>query len=150
MFAISPMRILIFEPFITVDGQTIIQDRTSVLHEYLGQSDFVHLDNENSFENIYTDYRNYYGGFMEESNIIYISIIGIILALTSCIAIVNSFNANILERKQQIGMLRAVGTTRKQIINILGREALIISFVSIPVSLVISYLLVLALLKCTQ
>ncbi len=136
-----------FEPFITVDGQTIIQDRTSVLHEYLGQSDFVHLDNENSFENIYTDYRNYYGGFMEESNIIYISIIGIILALTSCIAIVNSFNANILERKQQIGMLRAVGTTRKQIINILGREALIISFVSIPVSLVISYLLVLALLN---
>lgn len=136
-----------FEPFITVDGQTIIQDRTSVLHEYLGQSDFVHLDNENSFENIYTDYRNYYGGYMEESNIIYISIIGIILALTSCIAIVNSFNANILERKQQIGMLRAVGTTRKQIINILGREALIISFVSIPVSLVISYLLVLALLN---
>ncbi len=100
-----------FEPFITVDGQTIIQDRTSVLHDYLGQSDFVHLDNENSFENIYTNYRDYYGGFMEESNIIYISIIGIVLALTSCIAIVNSFNSNIKERKQQIGMLRAVGTT---------------------------------------
>ncbi|MDE6752857.1 MAG: ABC transporter permease, partial [Eubacterium sp.] len=136
-----------FEPFITVDGQTIIQDRTSVLHDYLGQSDFVHLDNENSFENIYTNYRDYYGGFMEESNIIYISIIGIVLALTSCIAIVNSFNSNIKERKQQMGMLRAVGTTRKQIINILGREALIISFVSIPVSLMISYLLVLALLN---
>ncbi|MDE5996233.1 MAG: ABC transporter permease, partial [Eubacterium sp.] len=58
---------------------------------------------------------------------------------------INSFNSNIKERKQQIGMLRAVGTTRRQIVKILGREALIISLVSIPVSLVISYLFVLAL-----
>ena len=42
-------------------------------------------------------------------------------------------------------MLRAVGTTKRQIMKVLGREALIISLVSIPVSLVISYLLVLAL-----
>lgn len=134
-----------FEPFITVEGQKKIQDRRSVFHSYLGQNDFAYTLNENSFEGVYTDYRNYYGSSLEESNIVYISIIGIVLALTSCIAIVNSFNANIMERKQQIGMLRAVGTTRKQIINILGREAFLISIICIPVSLVISYLLVLAL-----
>nr|MDE5670249.1 ABC transporter permease [Eubacterium sp.] len=137
-----------FESMYTAeDGMTYFQDQTMVFHDYLGQSDIAYVDNENSFEYVYTNYRDYYGGFMQESNIIYISIIGIVLALTSCIAIVNSFNSNIKERKQQIGMLRAVGTTRKQIINILGREALIISLVSIPVSLVISYLLVLALLN---
>ncbi|MDE6111135.1 MAG: hypothetical protein K2F65_04375, partial [Eubacterium sp.] len=72
-----------------------------------------------------------------EELIIYAGILGVVLALTSCIAIINSFNSNIKERKQQIGMLRAVGTTRRQIVKILGREALIISLVSIPVSLVI-------------
>lgn len=134
-----------FEPFIVVNGQKMIQDRTNVFHSYLGQYDIFYLEDETSYNYIHTDYRNYYGSLMQESNIVYISVIGIVLALTSCIAIINSFNSNIKERRQQIGMLRAVGTTRKQIINILGREALIISLVSIPVSLVISYLLVLAL-----
>ncbi|MDE6413388.1 MAG: FtsX-like permease family protein, partial [Eubacterium sp.] len=80
-----------------------------------------------------------------EMLITFAGIIGVVLALASCIAIINSFNSNIKERRQQIGMLRAVGTTRRQIIKLLGREALIISLISIPISLVISYLFVLAL-----
>ncbi|MDE6659798.1 MAG: ABC transporter permease, partial [Eubacterium sp.] len=75
----------------------------------------------------------------------YAGIVGVVLALASCIAIINSFNSNIKERKQQIGLLRAVGTTKRQIRRILGREALIISLLSIPISLVISYLFVLAI-----
>ncbi|MDE6723129.1 MAG: ABC transporter permease, partial [Eubacterium sp.] len=87
---------------------------------------------------------SYYSNSLE-TIIKYAGIIGAVLALTSCIVIINSFNSNIKERKQQIGMLRAVGTTKRQIMKVLGREALMISLVSIPVSLVISYLFVLAL-----
>ena len=87
---------------------------------------------------------SYYSDSLE-TVLTYGGIIGAVLTLTSCIAIINSFNSNIKERKQKIGMLRAVGTTKRQIIKILGKEAMIISFVSVPVSLVISYLLMFAL-----
>ena len=134
-----------FEARYTENGITYFQDQTAVFHRYLGRDDTAYEETEDTFEDIYTNYRNYYGGFLEESYIEYICIIGIVLALTSCIAIINSFNSNIKERKQQIGMLRAVGTTKRQIAKLLSREALMIAILSIPVSLVISYLLVLAL-----
>ncbi len=62
-----------------------------------------------------------------------------VLMLVSCVGIVNSFYANLQERKKQIGMLRAVGATKRQIINIFGREAFIISLVCAPISVAISY-----------
>ncbi len=66
----------------------------------------------------------------------------LVLIFASCVAIVNSFNNNLKERRQQIGMLRAVGTTKRQIIHIFGREAFIIALISTPISILISYLLV--------
>ena len=68
--------------------------------------------------------------------------LSILLTFASCVAIVNSFSNNLKERKNQIGMLRAVGATKRQIINIFGREALIISLISAPVSTVLSFLIV--------
>lgn len=62
-----------------------------------------------------------------------------VLSLTSCVAIINSFNTNLKERKKQIGMMRAVGATKRQIINIFAREALIIALICTPISLAISY-----------
>ena len=66
-------------------------------------------------------------------------ILSVVLMLISCVGIVNSFNTNLLERKKQIGFLRALGTTKRQIIKIFGREALILSLICTPVSLVISF-----------
>lgn len=63
------------------------------------------------------------------------------------VAIVNSFNNNLKDRRKQIGMLRAIGTTKRQIINIFGREAFIISLICVPISLAISYFTVSLLLK---
>ncbi len=63
-----------------------------------------------------------------------------VLVLASCVAIVNAFSSNLRERKAQIGMLRAVGATKRQIITVYAREALIISLVAAPVSSIISYL----------
>jgi ABC-type antimicrobial peptide transport system permease subunit len=62
-----------------------------------------------------------------------------VLVFASCVAIINAFNTNLKERKRQIGLLRAVGATKRQIINIFGREALIISLIAVPVSMAISY-----------
>lgn len=62
-----------------------------------------------------------------------------VLIFASCVAIVNAFNTNLKERKKQIGFLRAIGTTKRQIINIFGREAFIISLITTPISVVISY-----------
>ena len=67
------------------------------------------------------------------------AILSVMLMLVSCVGIVNAFNANLLERKKQIGFLRALGTTRRQIIKIYGREALILSLICTPVSLIISF-----------
>lgn len=69
--------------------------------------------------------------------------IGVVLLLASCIAIVNAFNTNLKDRKRQIGLLRAVGATKRQIIKIFGREALLISLICTPLSVLISYLIVL-------
>ncbi len=65
--------------------------------------------------------------------------LAVVLMLASCIGIINAFSTNLKERKKQIGMLRAVGATRRQIINIFGREAFIISLICVPAGVLISY-----------
>ncbi len=70
------------------------------------------------------------------------SLVVFVMIFAACISIINAFNSNLKDRKQQIGMMRAVGTTKRQIINIYGREAFIISLIVTPLSVLISYLLV--------
>lgn len=65
-----------------------------------------------------------------------------VLVFASCVAIVNAFNTNLKERKKQIGLLRAIGTTKRQVINIFGREAFIIGIIATPISILVSYVLV--------
>lgn len=77
----------------------------------------------------------------------YFFIVILVLVFASCVAIINAFNTNLKERKKQIGMLRAVGTTRRQIIKIFGREAFIITLICVPVSIGLSYAIVRILLS---
>ena len=65
--------------------------------------------------------------------------LSILLALLSCFTIINALNSDFKERKNQIGLLKAVGATRRQIVNIFGREAFIIALFCAPVSVLISY-----------
>lgn len=78
---------------------------------------------------------------------IFAALIIAVLMLISCIGIINAFSTNLKERKKQIGMLRAVGTTKKQIIHIFGREAFLISLIAVPFSIVISYFAVSGIVK---
>lgn len=65
-----------------------------------------------------------------------------VLLIASGMGIVNAFSSNLDDRKKQIGMLRTVGATKRQIIIIFGREAFIISLICAPVSVAVSYLIV--------
>ena len=62
-----------------------------------------------------------------------------VLTLASALGIVNAFNSDLHERKRQIGLLRAVGATKRQIVSVYGRETLLLSLICTPVSLCISY-----------
>lgn len=66
-------------------------------------------------------------------------VLSTVLAVASCVGIINAFNTNLQERKKQIGLFRAVGATRRQIIKIFGREALVISLICAPISLLVSF-----------
>ncbi|MBQ3087116.1 MAG: FtsX-like permease family protein [Clostridia bacterium] len=68
-----------------------------------------------------------------------ISLLGVVLVIGSCFGIVTAFNMNLQERRRQIGLLRAVGATKKQIVNVFGREALIIALCSVPAGILLSY-----------
>lgn len=50
-----------------------------------------------------------------------------ILALPSLIAMLNTLTINVIERTREIGMLRAVGSTRKQIRSLVVAEALLLA-----------------------
>lgn len=70
------------------------------------------------------------------------TVLAAVLAIASCFGVINAFNTNLQERRKQIGMLRAVGATKRQIIKVFGREALLISLICAPVSVALGYLTV--------
>jgi len=64
-------------------------------------------------------------------------IIGIVLISTIAV-IYNSFQISIVERIKQFGLLRAIGTTPRQIRKIVLREATILAAIAIPLGLICS------------
>ena len=76
-----------------------------------------------------------------------IGVVALALLLASGMGIVNAFAANLAERSVQIGMMRAVGATRKQIRRIFGREALLLALLCAPAAIALSCLAVALLLR---
>ena len=67
------------------------------------------------------------------------ALLAAVLMIASCVGIVNAFGTNLNDRKQQIGMLRTVGATKRQIISIYGRESTILTLICVPASLAVSF-----------
>ena len=117
-----------------------ISMRDNSSNAYWALSDYLYDSYDGYFNHDgWNAYRSsdFFGGITSNGN--YIAVIAIVLIFVSCIAIVNAFNTNLKERKKQIGLLRAVGATKRQIIKIFGREAFIISLICTPISIAISY-----------
>lgn len=72
------------------------------------------------------------------SPVVLLAVLSFVFMLVADIGIINAFSANLKERKKQIGLLRSVGATRRQIIKIYGRESFILCLICAPVSVLIS------------
>lgn len=86
---------------------------------------FVNFDILNAFSSI-------------TSPAILLAILSFVFMLVADIGIINAFSTNLKERKKQIGLLRSVGATKRQILKIYGREAFILCIICAPVSVIIS------------
>ncbi|MBR3819391.1 MAG: ABC transporter permease [Clostridia bacterium] len=139
-----------------IDGKTSITPLYDSYKEYIRQSGLKTyqshiLSNQNS-----VNYDEYFeGGYFintsgEQSmndwalaDMKQITVLGTVLAavlaVASCFGVINAFNTNLQERRKQIGMLRAVGATKRQIIKVFGREALLISLICAPLSVALGY-----------
>lgn len=61
-------------------------------------------------------------------------VIGIVV-LATVMVIYNAFHISIADRTRQFGQLRAMGTTRKQVISLVIREASIMTIIAVPIGL---------------
>lgn len=69
-----------------------------------------------------------------------------IVVISTIVVIYNSFQISVVERMKQFGLLRSIGATRKQIRQIVMKEAAVLAFIAIPIGIVCS-LLALAILQ---
>ena len=77
-------------------------------------------------------------------------VVGLVLLAASALGIAGAFQANLSEKKRQIGMLRAVGATRRQILQLYFREALLLTLATLLPSLLISFCGTRALISLTD
>jgi len=68
-------------------------------------------------------------------------VIGIVVVST-IVVIYNAFQISIVDRMKQFGMLRSIGATKKQIRQIVIREATLMAAIAIPIGLLLSLLAV--------
>ncbi len=89
-----------------------------------------------------SSYKNQFQYTNTYMTMVLVCIFAVVLLLSSSIGIINAMNSNIADRKKQIGMLRTVGATKRQIRKIFSREAIIISLICTPISLIVAFIVV--------
>ncbi|KPV57484.1 ABC transporter permease [Paenibacillus sp. A3] len=68
-----------------------------------------------------------------------------IVVIATAVVIYNAFQISVVERMKQFGLLRSIGATRKQIRQIVMREAAVLAVIAIPLGIVCSLLALAAL-----
>ncbi|MFJ3387714.1 ABC transporter permease [Lysinibacillus sp. NPDC086135] len=76
---------------------------------------------------------------------ILVVVISIVVIMT-IVVIYNTFQISVVERMKQFGLLRSIGATRKQIRQIVMKEAFVLAVIAIPIGIICS-LLALAILQ---
>lgn len=65
--------------------------------------------------------------------------IAAVVILFSIVVIYNIFYVGMIQKVQEYGKLRAIGMTKKQMKQMIFREGMILSGISIPVGLIVGY-----------
>ncbi|MBD8499527.1 FtsX-like permease family protein [Paenibacillus arenosi] len=68
-----------------------------------------------------------------------------IVVVATAVVIYNAFQISVVERMKQFGLLRSIGATRKQIRQIVMREAAVMAVIAIPIGIICSLLALAAL-----
>ncbi|MCR8842486.1 FtsX-like permease family protein [Paenibacillus sp. SC116] len=68
-----------------------------------------------------------------------------IVVVSTAVVIYNAFQISVVERMKQFGLLRSIGATRKQIRQIVMREAAVLAVIAIPIGIVCSIVALAAL-----
>ncbi len=97
--------------------------------------------------NSYTIWQTYNNYMTPNSPMMLCALLSLCMMLIADLGVVNAFGTNLRERKKQIGLLRSVGATKRQIRRIYLREAGIISLICAPVSLAVAAVLVKIIIK---
>ena len=108
----------------------------SQLRKTLNQLEAL-TDKKNYQENSYL--LTVQGAGNESYNNAYYSVMAVVMAIVIIVTIAviyNSFQISVVERIKQFGLLRAVGSTPKQIRRIVLREASILAIIGVPIGLV--------------
>ena len=66
---------------------------------------------------------------------VFFVLIALVLVCAACLGIINAFAADLELRRRQIGLIRALGATQKQIRAIFGREAILLALCAVPAGL---------------
>jgi putative ABC transport system permease protein len=75
------------------------------------------------------------------SMIVTAGILGLIVLIATVIVIYNIFYISIIEKINQFGLLRAVGSTKRQIRKIVFKEGLILAGVGIPIGIILGHII---------
>ena len=124
--------------FTVAAENSVPEDSDMILLEYTNRS----MDLHDYFENgtvLNTDTAPEYSSSTLEKRGRPSAMISALLAFLSCFAVANTFYANLKERKQQIGMLRALGATKRQILILYGREAFLLALICCPVGMLLAW-----------
>ena len=83
------------------------------------------------------------GGIIEADREMFVMIaiataLGVSLVLSCCVGIAGAMEGILSKRQEEIGVLRALGATRRQIRRMFGRENLILALIVSPLSIVVS------------
>ncbi|HGM1279058.1 TPA: ABC transporter permease [Clostridioides difficile] len=93
--------------------------------------------NENYINALKTDMETIMGGVF----------VGLVIVLSSILVIYNIFYISIVTKVQEFGKLRAIGATKKQIKNIVFKEGFILAGISIPIGIILGYVLANIIIK---
>ena len=75
-----------------------------------------------------------FGDTQTISSLIILAWLGVALILSACVAIAGAMESQLARKREEIGLLRAVGATRRQIRRIFGRESWILALFLSPLA----------------